>query len=73
MGFQKPDIARARSILSRAVTEIESPYNDGWTSSTVKHELYELKCWLDDRYNSLPTFTGEEQWEQDRVIQILKK
>jgi hypothetical protein len=53
--------------------EIHSPYNDGWTSSSCKHELYMLKCWLDDEYNKLPTFAGEELWEQDRIVQLLKQ
>jgi len=32
-----------------------------------------LKCWLDDVYLQLPKFYEEEQWEQDRLIQLLKR
>jgi hypothetical protein len=32
-----------------------------------------LKCWLDDEYSKLPTFAGEEKWEQERLIEVLKK
>jgi hypothetical protein len=32
-----------------------------------------LKCWLEDEYNRLPTFVGEEKWEQERLIQVLQK
>jgi hypothetical protein len=32
-----------------------------------------LKCWLDAEYKDLPTFVGEEQWEQNRILEILKK
>jgi hypothetical protein len=73
MGFSKPDLDTAYQAIRQALTEIGSPYNDGWTSSSCKQELYQLKCWLDDRYQALPTFVGEEQWEQERLVKILKR
>lgn len=73
MGFQKPDLAGVRNAIGKVLVEIASPYNDGWTSSSCKHDLYLLKCWLDDEYRKLPTFTGEEAWEQDRLVEILKR
>ena len=73
MGFQKPDLELAQQAIRKSLGEIHSPYNDGWTSSSCKHELYLLKCWLDDEYRKLPHFVGEEQWEQERLIKLLKK
>ena len=73
MGFQKLNLDSAYQAVRNVLTEIHSPYNDGWTSSSCKQELYLLKCWLEDEYSKLPTFAGEEQWEQDRVIQLLKR
>lgn len=73
MGFQKPDLNMARLAIGTCLVEIRSPYNDGWTSSTCKKELYQLKCWLDDEYKKLPTFFEESQWEQERLVDILKK
>ena len=73
MGFRKPDIESAYSAIRTSMGEIHSPYNDGWTSSSCKHELYMLKCWLEEEYNKLPTFVGEELWEQTRIVQILKQ
>jgi hypothetical protein len=72
MGFRKPDLDTAYRAMRSSLGEIRSPYNDGWTSSSCKQELYQLKCWLEDEYAKLPTFAGEEKWEQERVIQILK-
>jgi hypothetical protein len=72
MGFKKPDLNEASQAIRRSLSEIHSPYNDGYVQSSCKHELYMLKCWLEDEYNKLPTFAGEETWEQERVIQILK-
>lgn len=73
MGFSKPDLGQARSAIQISLGEIRSPYNDGFTSSYCKHDLYLLKCWLEDEYQKLPTFVGEDQWEQERVVQILKR
>ena len=73
MGFKQPNYAVIKDALGKIMGEIHSPYNDGWVSSSCKQELYLLKCWLDDEYNKLPTFVGEEQWEQERLLEILKK
>ena len=73
MGFQKPDLNVARLAIGTSLVEIRSPYNDGWTSASCKKELYLLKSWLDDEYKKLPKFIGEDQWEQERLIEILKK
>ena len=72
MGYHQVDFDDAYKAIRRALVEIHSPYNDGFTSSASKKELYVLKCWLEDEYAKLPKFVGEELWEQDRVIQILK-
>jgi hypothetical protein len=73
MGFRKPDGQQARLILRQYLAEIHSPYNDGFIQSNCKQDLYVLKCWLEDEYSKLPTFVGEEKWEQERLIQILKQ
>jgi hypothetical protein len=73
MGFRQPNLESARGAIQTALIEIRSPYNDGWTSSSCKHDLYVLKCWLEDQYLTLPKFAGEEQWEQQRLIEVLKK
>jgi hypothetical protein len=73
MGFAQPDLRTAESEIRRCVAEINSPYNDGWTQRSCKHQLYQLKCLLDDVYPALPTFVGEEEWEQQRVIDLLKR
>jgi hypothetical protein len=73
MGFRKPSLEDAYSAIRTSLMEINSPYNDGFTGMACKQELYQLKCWLDDAYESLPNFDGEDKWEQDRIVQILKK
>ena len=73
MGFRKPDLSPAYSAIRTSLAEINSPMNDGFTGSHCKQELYQLKCWLEDQYNSLPHFAGEEIWEQERIVHLLKK
>jgi len=73
MGFRKPDIDSAYSVIRKSLGEIHSPYNDGFTSRSCKHELYMLKCWLEAEYKDLPTFAGEEEWEQQRLMEVLKR
>ena len=63
----------ARMAIGASLVEIRSPYNDGWTSGACKRELYLLKSWLDDEYKKLPTFSEEEKWEQERIVDILKR
>ena len=73
MGVNQPDIDSVYSAVRKSLGEIHSPYNDRWTQSSCKQELYMLKCWLEDEYCKLPTFVGEELWEQERLVAILKK
>ena len=73
MGLRIQDYAPIKDALRRNLAEIRSPYNNGFTSRSCKHELYKLKCWLDDEYQQLPTFVGEEEWEQERLVEILKR
>lgn len=73
MGFKKPDLEAAYQIIRSSLREVNSPYNDGFIGSGCKHELYQLKCWLDDEYAKLPTFADEDKWEQERIVQILKR
>lgn len=74
MGFMKNwDVTDISNQLRRLYVEASSPYNDGWTASTCKYELYQLKCLIDDMYKQLPTFAGEEEWGKERVVEILKR
>ena len=66
----------AKSIISELRTlasEAQSGYNDGWTASSCKRELYLVKCYLEDVYKELPIFGDEDKWEQERLVDILRK
>lgn len=66
-------IAAAREIR-RLYTMAANPYTDGFTQCTCKRRLYLLKCLIEDLYKDLPEFpTQEKEWEQERLIQLLKR
>lgn len=51
-----------------------SPYTDGFTQCHCKHQLYVLKCFIEDVYKDLPEFPSQErEWEQQRLMELLKK
>ena len=73
MGFRKPDLSPAYHAMRHAMTEIGSSYNDGFTSAYCKHDLYLLKSWLDEEYAKLPKFPGEDEWEKQRLMDLLRR
>ena len=74
MGFRKQaDAESIISLLGTLAAEARSGYNDGWTASSCKHDLYRVKCYLDDVYKQLPTFVDEAEWEKERVAELLKR
>lgn len=73
MGFASPGLNEAVIAIRRCAAEASSPYNDGWTASDCKKKLVELKWLLEDLIEMCPTFSGEEEWEQERLVQLLKK
>ena len=70
MGFRSPlNTHNIVSDLHRAYTEINSPYNDGFTGWHLKKELYELKFLLDRILKESSTF-GEIE---DRYLEEISK
>ena len=54
--------------------ECNSAHNDGWTALSYKKQIYEMKCWIEDIYNSLNVIDEKEEkkWEKERVFNKLK-
>jgi hypothetical protein len=62
------------SQIRELATTAKSAYSDGWTACGCKHQLYLLKCLIEDIYKDLPEFPEEEKrWEQERMMELLKK
>ena len=74
MGFKKSwDLKDIELQVRRCSAEATSPYNDGWTSMMAKEDLVRLKWLLEDILELCPTFVGEEKWEQERLVELLKR
>jgi hypothetical protein len=67
------DVDNITTQLRSAAREAGSPYNDGFSGMMCKRDLWQIKCILDDLYRDLPTFSGEEKWEEERTFEILKR
>lgn len=72
------DLIREGQIAANAITDIakqaNSPTTDAFTQCTCKRQLYLLKCLVEDLYNQSPEFPQQEkEWEQERLIQLLKR
>ena len=73
MAYPIDGIEVARHIKHLA-SHAQDPRNDGFSQCTCKHELYLLKCLIEDLYKDLPEFPQQEkEWEQQRVMEILKR
>jgi len=54
--------------------QCNSAHNDGWTALQYKKQIYEMKCMIEDIYNSLKVIDEKEEkkWEKERVFNKLK-
>lgn len=74
MGFNRSwNSTEIMARLRVCASEACSPFNDGWTAMSCKKDLVEIKWLLEDLIEMCPTFSGEEEWEQERLVQLLKK
>jgi hypothetical protein len=78
MGFKKNwEVTSITSQIHSLAREIQSPYNDGFTSWYAKQDLYQIKKIVDSALANSPDFGEmEQQWlldqEKKRIIKILK-
>jgi hypothetical protein len=62
------------STIRKLASLASDPHSDGFTACTYKHDLYILKCFIEDEYKRCPEFSQQEkEWEQKRLMEILKK
>ena len=44
----------------------------GFAGFEKKKQMYQLKCWMEDLYEMMPEFVGEEEFEKQRIYNVLK-
>lgn len=70
--FDQVDVDVVKYIRNLALA-CNNPHTDGFTACSCKHDLYVLKCFIEDLYKGLPDFPQQEkEWEQKRLMEILK-
>lgn len=68
------DSIDAAREIRKLYAHATNPHNDGFTQCTCKHRLFLLKCLIEDLYKECPEFlTQEKEWEQKRLMEILKR
>ena len=72
--FTKEDLIDIACRINKIAIHANSPHTDGFSACACKHDLYMLKCLLEDLYKNLPDFPQQEkEWEQKRLMEILRK
>jgi hypothetical protein len=51
--------------------ELNSPYNDGFTTFEIKKDLYKLKWMLDAIMKDAPTFSGEDEFLKEHEQKVM--
>lgn len=67
------DVADVVRQLRSMARQASNPANDGFTARGCKQDLFTVKCLIEDLYDSCPTFSGEEEWAEQRTIDLLRK
>ena len=63
----------AMLAIRKLVLEMHSIYNDGFTSSYYKRDLFIIKHLLEQIYNNAPTFSNEKEWEHELLLDKLSQ
>jgi len=74
MGFKMSwSVSRIKGDLQMMSHECNYPGNDGFMQFEIKKDLMEIKFLLEDLLEKCPTFSGEEEWMHERLINKLSK
>ena len=67
------ELERVRIVLRSLAQEAKNPYDTGFVTAVYKKQLLEMKWFIEDLLEDVGYFAGEEQWDQERLIQLLKR
>jgi hypothetical protein len=68
-----PDSKKAEHIIWELEYEMNQPRNDGWTASSMKKRLWEIKMKVDKALVNAPEFAGEEAYEDLYLMERIKR
>jgi len=67
------ELERVRITLRQLARAACDTHETGFVTVQYKRQLVEMKWFLDDLIDSIGYFAGEEQWDQERTMQILQR
>lgn len=67
-----PDVAKVKHVIWELKHEMNSPRNDGWTSSGMKKRLWDIKNCVDAALVDAPNFVDEEPYEDIYLMNRIK-
>ena len=67
------ELERIRITLRQLAHAANDVHETGFITVQYKRQLVEMKWFLDDLIDDIGYFAGEELWEQERLVHILKK
>jgi len=67
------DIEQVRLTLRQIAHMARDIHETGFVTVQYKRQLVETKWFLEDLINDIGYFSGEEQWDQERTLQLLKR
>lgn len=67
------ELERVRITLRSLAALASSPYKTGYVNIQFKKQLVEMKWFIEDLLEDVGHFAGEEQWDQERLVQLIKK
>jgi len=67
------ELERVRQVLRQLAHSARDTHETGFVTVQYKRQLVEMKWFLDDLLDTVGYFAGEEQWEQERLVQLLKR
>lgn len=67
------DVAEIARQIRAIHRQTVNPANDGFVASGCKQDLFQIKCLVEDLYNNTPTFANENEWHQQRLLELLKQ
>jgi len=67
------ELERVRITLRQLAWAAKDVHETGFVSVQYKRQLVEMKWFLEDLIEDIGYFSGEESWQAERTLQLLRK
>ena len=67
------ELERVRIVLRQLAHDANDVHETGFVTVQYKRQLVEMKWFIEDLLEDVGYFSDEETWEQERLVNVLKK